>query len=182
MIGGLRSLMGAALLTSLLASAEAAADAVPPPPASCPPGTRGFTNHAVQGCGPAECVDDAACKTGEACAVYPLCVRRSVHESFRGNSYSAEVSGPCNQGKCPDGEACEDKPHCVPKGFISPGAPTRSPAPAGSAAPGATGPLPIAHPPSACGCSAPGGPGRLDVLGLAIAGAATMLVRRARRR
>lgn len=183
-----RSGMWAALFSALLTGHAAWADAVPPPPASCPPGTVGFTNHVAQGCAPADCTSDASCSSGQVCAQYPLCVRRWVSHSFRGDSYSAEVSGPCDQGKCPAGEGCEDKPHCVPSSFVPRGAPkgstspVTSAAPGGSAATGSSPQLPIAHAPSTCGCAVPGRGGDLESLGVALVGAALLIARRARRR
>ena len=139
-----------AILTfTLLPVTRALADAVPPAPSNCPPGTRGMTNHVFQGCAPANCNTDATCASGETCTAYPMCARRWTSDSSRGASYSAVADGPCKEGKCKEGFTCETKPVCVPKDWTPTSAPT-PPTPSAKS-------LPTTTKPNSCGCRTPGG-------------------------
>lgn len=63
------------LIAALLAAAGVRADAVPPPPASCPPGSVPSTSHAGPHCRPAaECMLSATCAAGQACETIGLCI------------------------------------------------------------------------------------------------------------
>ncbi len=120
------ALLASTFALTLALAPPTRADAVPSPPKDCPPGARGETNHMGPYCGPAECKSNEECNSGQKCVFYPLCVHRWTNHSPRGNSYTAQVKGPCKEGQCDQGDACESKPHCVPSGTPTASSDTKS--------------------------------------------------------
>jgi hypothetical protein len=161
-------------LAAVACPRPAAADAVPPPPSDCPPGTRGVSNHSGQICAVAECADDRSCGEDQACGDYPLCVARDASPPA-GLGRSARVGGRCERGTCPAGFTCEPKPHCVPRTLIAKGKVL-----AAGAGDAVARPPPVAGNPSACGCFLPGA-GTVPMDAGAVFLAAALLVSRRRR-
>jgi len=65
-----------ALFVTTLALPAALADAVPPPPTSCPADTHPVTGHAGTGCAPDNCPlgsNGSVCAGGRPCCLMPLC-------------------------------------------------------------------------------------------------------------
>jgi hypothetical protein len=174
-------ILGAALVAAALgAGASARADAVPPPPAECPAGTRGETDHYGPHCTPADCQTDADCP-GQRCQPYALCVFDRVFESPRGNTHRREAKGACNAGqKCPLDSPCRPGNYCFAANVAAPPPTTAAP----SAAAPSSKPAPTSPPAadkSSCTLRAPGLDRTVGALAIGIGVAALCVVRTRRR-
>lgn len=128
-----------------LDAAPARADAVEPPPASCPRGTTPASSHAGPICRPrAECRDDAACGAGERCTPLSLCIEVRDCGGLRpaGDVCTLEhvvgecrSDGACAFGPCVARSLCVAAPAPVVEAPVVEAAPAASPEHAGSSAP-----------------------------------------------
>lgn len=94
------------------------ADAVGPPPPSCPPGGRPEACHGDEYCALVGCVGTAECRRGETCTALPLCVGRAA--CFTSPAPLA-VLGDCTA--CGTGGRCETHFVCVPGASTDAGRP-----------------------------------------------------------
>jgi hypothetical protein len=172
--------LGALFAATLCWSGGVRADAVPPPPRDCPPGTLGQTDHYGPHCAPADCQTDADCQ-GKSCRAYALCVFDRVFESPRGDTHRREAKGACNAGqRCPLDSPCRPGNYCLAGNVAAP-PPATAPPPA-SPAPGSTSTTPPSPPKKGnCSVGSPAANGAAGVLALALAGV-TLGAQRARRR
>lgn len=117
-----------ALLVSI-PSALASADAVPPPPDSCPEGSTAVDFcHGPQTCQIATCTNDGECGAGRVCRQRMLCVREHCCSGICCASAGCEpttyehVAGACAGGACEElGTTCESRSVCVPGAAIDAG-------------------------------------------------------------
>jgi len=110
------------LVTTLLASSHARADAIGPPPADCPRGAAGSSSHSGQWCEPTTCAGGATCTSEQTCEPQGLCVttqtytvdgRLAVDQPREQRSRQIAVSA-CDAGDaCADGSACVVTNRCV---------------------------------------------------------------------
>jgi hypothetical protein len=105
--------LSAVLLTALLfvLDAETArADAVGPPPADCPEGSRGEVCHGAEYCGIASCIGPRDCAVGERCAARELCLgtRMCFDRGGGATSVTDVVAGTCSgcAGRCESQFVC----------------------------------------------------------------------------
>lgn len=115
----MRSLSISLSAAIFLFASLAFADAVPPPPSSCPEGSQGATCHGGPHCAPRKCSADADCKTGEACEDRKLCATEINCASGwqppdAGPRLTPNITGACKAGACATGQ-CGDYKVCVPK-------------------------------------------------------------------
>ncbi|MDI1446493.1 hypothetical protein [Polyangium sp. 6x1] len=90
------------LVAALALPSWARADAVPPPPTSCPSETHGITGHAGTGCAPDTCPlgsEPAVCDAG----ARPCCIMKACRDAR----------------SCQPGEGCVEVRMCVAPGVIS---------------------------------------------------------------
>lgn len=97
----------------------ASADAVPPPPSSCPDGSQGATCHGGPHCAPRKCNTDADCKTGEACEDHKLCndeinCAGGWHPPDAGPTHTPNITGNCDTSGCAKAQ-CVSYKVCFPK-------------------------------------------------------------------
>lgn len=100
-----------ALIALVLHAPAALADAVPPPPTSCPPGASGQTSHNGEWCAPTTCNADADCAHYEGgkrvCVAQALCVERREEKSASGWSHGQPFTRELAHASCdPKGAAC----------------------------------------------------------------------------
>jgi MYXO-CTERM domain-containing protein len=154
----------------LLAPA-AAADAVPPPPDSCPAGSAGDSCHGGEYCRASGCTSDSDCSGGMACRELELCIGQidcaGGWDPDAGPSYSPTVEGSCSGGSACSAGSCELRRVCAMPG-------------AGSSSGGeAEGPIEVDQ---GCGCSLPGTAGAGSLAGLGFVAALGLGLRRRSRR
>jgi hypothetical protein len=108
-----------AIVLSLVSASVASADAVMPPPASCPEGSTPSTSHAGPHCSPsASCTMPATCGTGETCEAVGLCIERvacgGLMPPDAGPCFeehvvdNCAVGGSCASGTCEVRSVCSD--------------------------------------------------------------------------
>ncbi|MBI4703966.1 MAG: hypothetical protein HY744_22895 [Deltaproteobacteria bacterium] len=113
------SLAAAVVAVALLvAPSQARADAVGPPPESCPAGARGETCHGGSYCAPASCSDGSPCQDGAQCRAAELCVdkidcRSGWTPPDAGPQYAATVAGSCAGGAACAKGSCQSVKVCV---------------------------------------------------------------------
>lgn len=138
------------------------ADAVDPPPASCPAGSRPTSSHAGPLCAPEpDCTASTACGAGASCMAVMQCVEQRACGGLRppdsGPCFVSNVVGPCRtDGTCATGT-------CTARNVCS----------SGSSSSGCAC--------SAAGTRAPTSASMLALATLALLGAAVRLARRAPR-
>ena len=160
--------VGAALLVAFSAGG-ARADAVPPEPKNCPPGTHGVTGHAGPGCvsdhcppgsfgtmcadGPccwvSECGGDAGRSCGNnTCETVRLCVRPRNTVGWGASLHPVnDALATCDAGgACPGGGTCKELTACV-----APVVDAESSVPRGATDAGISPSGPAVHAPG-CGC------------------------------
>ncbi|MBW2454601.1 MAG: hypothetical protein JRI68_08825 [Deltaproteobacteria bacterium] len=182
-IGTTKVLAGVALLlVGLTLSNAILADAVGPPPKTCPPGAWGQTTHYGPHCAPHTCTTDTECKTAQKCRPHALCVSEQTHEHWRGNTHVVRVTGDCAKGEaCPEGSECRKASYCMPTAPTPPPAsakPTAEPAaPSESSTPDTP---PASTPPTkSCGaCAAVGSTPNSSPLAVAVLVLAALGLRR----
>ncbi|MDI1429298.1 hypothetical protein [Polyangium sorediatum] len=91
------------LVAALALPTPARADAVPPPPTSCPSETHGITGHAGTGCAPDTC---------------PLGSNPAVCDASARPCCLMEVCSPRDARSCAPGQACVEVRMCVAPGVI----------------------------------------------------------------
>ena len=102
-----------------LIASVARADAIGPPPSSCPPGGVPMSCHGGPYCSPETCASDADCAPGTLCRDVSVCVGSVVCAGLVGPGEDLEqyrrfaVEGTCGQGDC-SGSRCTVRPLCVP--------------------------------------------------------------------
>lgn len=96
----------AGALAMLLTAAVAGADAVQPPPKSCPRGMQGVESHNSPGCVPKLCAD--GCSLLEHCETLPFCIV-DRDEPLRGGGVErvSVARGPCDASATCTGELGE---------------------------------------------------------------------------
>jgi hypothetical protein len=111
-----------ALFTAIVPS-PAAADAVPPPPDSCTPGSEAVFCHGPQTCRADECTSDLECAPTHHCEEAMLCV--ADHGCGRlGTPIYTHVAGECPSGTGCDvglGESCRPLRVCRPGARVDAG-------------------------------------------------------------
>jgi len=131
------AVLGATLFALFVALPSSLADAVSPPPSSCPPNTHPVTGHEGTGCAPDHCplgseggicaggrgcckvplctrgID--TCNPGQACTEVRLCVTPGKFPSRRWSGrFSQEATGYCGESTgCPAGSTCEIVATCI---------------------------------------------------------------------
>ena len=88
---------GAALV---LWTSAAQADAILPPPPSCPPGSRPASTHAGPHCAPATCQKADDCTGGQTCRGVRLCVSERSYQNWTGVHSTRVIQGTCPDGRC----------------------------------------------------------------------------------
>ncbi|MBI4699786.1 MAG: hypothetical protein HY744_01245 [Deltaproteobacteria bacterium] len=180
------------VLGALLCPATARADALPPPPENCPPGSTGQTGHCGVYCAPRVCSDVSQCQPGEVCQEQPLCIGQL--QGPCGNvppdaapEYIDTVEGychaqaPCVKGQCQKRKVCSPPPDAgTGGGSADAGSAGAGPhgGGAGGAAPGTAGPTVVDQ---GCGCTLPGAPLAARAGLLVFAAAIALGARRCRR-
>lgn len=110
------------MLTLLLGTLSAHADAVPPPPEDCPAGAEGQTNHNGPYCTPTTC--DGTCQEGRTCRSAGLCVTSEERPcggmTTPGETCTythVEALATCDeQSDCTAGGECVIEDRCVASG------------------------------------------------------------------
>lgn len=101
-------------------SVEARADAIGPPPASCPEGSEALTCHGPETCAARTCETSDMCRPGEHCVDVPLCAREHCCSGRACGDPATprfpHVVGPCGAGNtCTDASTtCQMLKVCVP--------------------------------------------------------------------
>lgn len=105
-------------LAALLLVSIAEADAVPPPPADCPAGSRGETCHGGPHCRPKPCDVDADCSSGETCQDLDLCLGQvdcaGGWDPDAGPHWVDTVEGSCANGAACSRGTCQTTEVCAP--------------------------------------------------------------------
>ncbi len=148
-------LAGALVLSVMLYAGAAAADAVPPPPTDCVPGSKGDTCHGGPHCRPRICSNDDACASGESCQALRLCIDQIDCGGLGGPSLGDQVTGACDSGACSQG-SCQTVMVCAPASTTSTTGATTGGGPAAGAGGGDDG-GPTTRVDQGCGCRKAGG-------------------------
>jgi hypothetical protein len=162
------------LATVLVFAGAARADAIGPPPDTCPQFARGSSCHGGAYCAPAICSIDADCAAGESCRDVELCVGPYDCTSGYGTFTSEQTNGACAPGGCGLG-ACALRRVCAPGTARDAGTPR-------DAGPRADGGDTARVTKYGCGCTVPGGNATLGGLSLVVAALAGVALRRGRSR
>jgi MYXO-CTERM domain-containing protein len=131
------------------------ADAIGPPPPSCPEGSSEEFCHGPPTCRARECVSNTDCMPGQECQDRMLCVRdHSCGGRLIEPTYT-HVIGPCGPGCAAESGTCEALRVCVPAGSMGPDAGPRDAGARDSGTPGTD-----AGPKRDAGPGVDAGPGR----------------------
>jgi len=96
------------LFTALFCAAPAWADAVMPPPNSCPAGSTGVSSHGGPHCQPTTCESTAECTEGGTCGTQGLCI-----ETREGSSMGGPFTFEAAVDVCFDASDCNEDAECV---------------------------------------------------------------------
>jgi len=89
-------------------ASDAAADAVPPEPDDCPPGSVGRTGHEGPYCSPTTCASDSSCpRMGQECREVALCVKTETVPRG-GRPYDGAPETITREGDCETAMRCVD--------------------------------------------------------------------------
>ncbi|MGE0786932.1 MAG: MYXO-CTERM sorting domain-containing protein [Sandaracinaceae bacterium] len=113
----------------LVIPCTAAADAIGPPPTTCPPGSTGISCHGPETCEVTGCTGDGDCAANETCAARGLCVEQhccggiSCFIDGSAPAWVTHASAACTPGgPCAMGE-CQTLMVCVPRAGVDGGNP-----------------------------------------------------------
>lgn len=162
------------VVTTIVWSGEARADAIGPGPAECPDGSTPDACHGAEYCDPVTCTSDASCTGGKICKPVSVCIRPDA--CFGGDSDSdtpvKDLVKMCGEGvTCSEG-ACEQLILCIDPEEPTSGGTAGSSTAASSDETGGTG-----DKKGGCSCRADGE----NAPGLLLATALGLVLRRRRR-